>query len=306
MAAASDTPGWLPPLLYLALVYGTGKAALMPAHRWLPAAMVAPTPVSALLHAVAVVKAGVFTLLKTTVFIFGSDVMSNYAISDIMVWLASFTIVAASVIALRSDNIKRRLAYSTVGQLAYISLGVMAMTPAGMVAAGMHIVAHGTAKITMFFCAGLIIIATGKTNVSECNGIGYRMPVVFICFAIAAVALAGIPPALNLWSKWHLIGTFSQDYNLVPLAALGISTMLGMWYLLELPLRAFFARADDATVNSKGKSGGHVPALCTAAIVSAIVLNAILFFYAETIYQWLLQPVLGTDYCDMAPRQAVS
>ena len=296
---APDAPSWLPALLYAMLVFGTGKAALMPVHRWLPGAMVAPTPVSALLHAVAVVKAGVFTILKASLLIFGTDALQGHAIGEVMVWLASFSIVAASVVALRSDNIKRRLAYSTVGQLAYVTLGAVAMNPGGAIAAGMHMVAHGATKITMFFCAGIIIIATGRTNVSQCNGIGRRMPLVFIIFAISAVALAGIPPSLNLWSKWHLLGAFSQDYQIIPLAALGISSMLGLWYLLELPLRAFFAPANPDAESVKGKTGGKVPPLCTAAIVFTTITGAALFLCAETIYQWLLQPMMGAAYCDI-------
>ena len=290
---------WLPTVLYLLVVFGTGKAALMPLHRWLPGAMVAPAPVSALLHAVAVVKAGVFTLLKTTMFTFGHELMAGGIASELIVLLASFTIVAASVVALRSDDIKRRLAYSTVGQLAYISLGVAAMSPAGAIAAGLHMVAHATAKITLFLCAGLIIIATGRTKISQCNGLAKRLPVTFATFAIAALALAGIPPSLNLWSKWHLLGTFAEPYSALPLLAIAISSILSLWYLLELPLRGFFAKAPAANLTSIGKSGGHVPLICNSAIIFTTIATVVLFFLAGPLYQWLLHPILGTAYCEI-------
>jgi multicomponent Na+:H+ antiporter subunit D len=162
--------------LLLLFAYGIGKAALMPIHRWLPAAMVAPTPVSALLHAVAVVKAGVFSVLKVAVYVFGLEFLSADGLSDVLMWLAAITIVTASVIAIYQDNLKRRLAYSTISQLSYITLGAALATSSAVLGAGLHIAMHAVGKITLFFCAGAIYVAAHKTNVSQLDGLGRRMP----------------------------------------------------------------------------------------------------------------------------------
>ena len=162
--------------------FGTGKAALMPFHRWLPAAMVAPTPVSALLHAVAVVKAGVLTVLKIIVYIFGIDLLAATGASYWLTWVAAFTILAASIIALTKDNLKARLAYSTISQLSYIVLGGALATSAGVLGGGMHIAMHAMGKITLFFCAGAIMVGAHKTEISEMDGLGRRMPFTFLAF----------------------------------------------------------------------------------------------------------------------------
>ncbi len=170
-------------MVLLALyAFGTGKAALMPFHRWLPAAMVAPTPVSALLHAVAVVKAGVFTVLKIIVYIFGIDLLAATDASRWLTWVAAFTILAASIVALTKDNLKARLAYSTISQLSYIVLGAALATSAGVLGGGMHIAMHAFGKITLFFCAGAILVGAHKTEISEMDGLGRRMPFTFGAF----------------------------------------------------------------------------------------------------------------------------
>ena len=156
--------------------FGIGKAALMPFHRWLPSAMVAPTPVSALLHAVAVVKAGVFTMLKVGVYIFGIDFLGETGASEWLMWLAAFSILAASVVAMTKDNLKARLAYSTVSQLSYITLGVALATQMGALGGGMHIATHAIGKITLFMCAGAILVASHKSNISERTGSAARCP----------------------------------------------------------------------------------------------------------------------------------
>jgi multicomponent Na+:H+ antiporter subunit D len=155
----------------------TGKAAVMPMHRWLPAAMVAPTPVSALLHAVAVVKAGVFTITKVVIYIFGLDFLAEVPLEKYLMYLAGFTIVAASVVALKQVEIKKMLAYSTISQLSYIVLAALVLAPFAEIGAAVHIVAHAFGKITLFFCAGAIYIASSKTRVDQLRGIGRRMPV---------------------------------------------------------------------------------------------------------------------------------
>ncbi|HMQ23756.1 MAG TPA: proton-conducting transporter membrane subunit, partial [Planctomycetota bacterium] len=194
----------LTPVLLLLFAFGIGKAALMPFHKWLPAAMVAPTPVSALLHAVAVVKAGVFSVVKIVVYVFGIDFLRD---GDATLWLgyvAAFTIVSASLVALTKDNLKARLAYSTISQLAYIVLGAALATPAAIIGSGMHIAMHAAAKITLFFCAGAIMVATHKTDVSQMRGLGRRMPVTFGAFFVASLSIIGLPPTGGSWSKFFL------------------------------------------------------------------------------------------------------
>jgi multicomponent Na+:H+ antiporter subunit D len=238
LLAGTAGPGVLTALFALYL-FGIGKAALMPLHRWLPAAMVAPTPVSALLHAVAVVKAGVFAILKVAVYVFGLDTLRETGAAAPMMWVAAFTLLAAAVVAIRSDNLKRRLAYSTISQLAYI---VLAATLASRVAAAggaLHMVTHAAGKITLFFCAGAIAVTAGKTRVSELDGLGRAMPWTFAAFLTAAVSLIGLPPLGGTWSKWLLLlGTADAD-QAVMLVVLVVGSLLAAAYLMPIPVRAF-------------------------------------------------------------------
>ena len=185
--------------------FGIGKAALMPFHRWLPNAMVAPTPVSALLHAVAVVKAGVFTMLKVGVYIFGIDFLAETGASEWLMWLAAFSIVCASVVAWTKDNLKARLAYSTISQLSYVTLGMALATSMGVMGGGLQIAMHAMGKITLFMCAGSIYVAVHKSNISDMTGLGRAMPVTFVAFLIGALSIIGLPPLGGSWSKWLLI-----------------------------------------------------------------------------------------------------
>jgi multicomponent Na+:H+ antiporter subunit D len=187
--------------LYL---FGIGKAAVMPFHRWLPAAMVAPTPVSALLHAVAVVKAGVFSVLKVVIYIFGLDLLTSTGASLWLAYVAGATILIASLVAMSKDNLKLRLAYSTVSQLSYVVLGAMLATGTGVVGGAMHIAMHAFGKITLFFCAGAILVAAHKTEISEMRGLGRRMPFTFAAFFVASLSIIGLPPMGGTWSKWEL------------------------------------------------------------------------------------------------------
>ncbi|MGH8667506.1 MAG: monovalent cation/H+ antiporter subunit D family protein [Burkholderiales bacterium] len=220
-------------------MFGIGKAALMPFHRWLPAAMVAPTPVSALLHAVAVVKAGVFSVVKIVVYLFGTDALSRGVPTGWLVALAGFTIVAASVVALRSDNLKRRLAYSTVSQLSYIVLATAVLAPLSIAAAALHIATHALGKITLFFAAGSIYTATHKTEVSQLDGIGRRMPWTMTAFAIGALSLIGIPPAAGFLSKWMMFQGAANAENYAVIAVLSLSTLLNAAYFLPIVHAAF-------------------------------------------------------------------
>ncbi|MCP3692916.1 MAG: monovalent cation/H+ antiporter subunit D family protein, partial [Planctomycetaceae bacterium] len=185
-------------------VFGTGKAAVMPFHRWLPAAMVAPTPVSALLHAVAVVKVGVFTVMKVVVYIFGTDLLTSTGVSTWLMYVAGMTILLGSLVALTKDNLKARLAYSTISQLSYIVLGAMLANSYGVVGGSMHIAMHACGKITLFFCAGAIYVAAHKTEISDMRGIGRVMPVTLFAFLLGSISVIGLPPFGGSWSKWYL------------------------------------------------------------------------------------------------------
>jgi multicomponent Na+:H+ antiporter subunit D len=235
--SSSATAGLL--ALYM---FGIGKAALMPVHRWLPAAMVAPTPVSALLHAVAVVKAGVFTVVKVIVYVFGAEALAGLGAAEWLPAVAGFTIVAASIVALRSDNLKRRLAYSTVSQLSYVVLAAALLVPLSVAAAALHIAAHAVGKITLFFAAGAIYTAAGKTEVSQLDGIGRRMPWTMTAFALGALSLIGIPPAAGFLSKWLMFQGAASAGHWPALAVLSLSTVLNAAYFLPI-VHAAFGRA---------------------------------------------------------------
>ncbi|MBU1700224.1 MAG: monovalent cation/H+ antiporter subunit D family protein, partial [Candidatus Eisenbacteria bacterium] len=199
--------------LFGLFIAGAGvKAGLMPLHAWLPSAMVAPTPVSALLHAVAVVKAGVFAVVRIVGFVFGPTLLKEIGAWQILAWISGLTLIIASLIAMGQDNLKRRLAYSTIGHLSYIVLGAALLSPASWTGALLHIVNHATMKITLFFCAGAIYVQTHKTQISQLNGIGRQMPITMAAFTIGALGLAGIPPINGFASKWYLAkGTLEAD-----------------------------------------------------------------------------------------------
>lgn len=224
---------------------GVGKAALMPVHRWLPNAMVAPTPVSALLHAVAVVKAGVFTIVKLIVYVFGTQHLQQCGVTDWLTLLAAFTIVASSMVALNADNLKRRLAYSTISQLSYVTLSVSLLGPLSVIAAVLHIAAHAVGKITLFFAAGAIYTTAHKTRVSELRGIGRRMPWTMTAFAIAALSMIGLPPTVGFVSKWFMLSgamsAHSAFGSTVAVTAIIISTLLNAAYFLPIVYHAFFS-----------------------------------------------------------------
>lgn len=267
-------------ILYGLFVFGIGKAALMPFHRWLPAAMVAPTPVSALLHAVAVVKAGVFAILKVTVYIFGIDLVRGSTASTALLWVAALTIIGASLVALYQDNLKRRLAYSTISQLSYVVLGAVLANAASISGAAVHIATHAVGKITLFFCAGAILVATHKTRVSELDGLGRQMPLTMGAFLIASLSIAGLPPMGGLWGKWYLaLGALDAGYGIL-VGVLMLSTLLNIAYLLPIPLRAFF-RGNRSTATGITEA----PAACLIAIGVTTTICLLLFFYPAPILQ---------------------
>ena len=223
-------------------MFGIGKAALMPFHRWLPAAMVAPTPVSALLHAVAVVKAGVFSVLKVIVYVFGIDFLKDTGASSWLMWVAALTVLLASFVALTKDNLKARLAYSTVSQLGYVVLGAALATSMGVIGGSMQIVMHAFGKITLFFCAGAIYTAAHKTEVSQLDGLGRAMPLTFGAFLIGALSIIGLPPLGGSWSKWYLLVGAADAEQWALMAVLLLSSLLNVAYLLPVPARGFSRR----------------------------------------------------------------
>jgi len=264
--------------------FGIGKAALMPFHRWLPSAMVAPTPVSALLHAVAVVKAGVFTVLKVVVYIFGPGHLQETGASEWLVYVASFSLLAASVIALTRENLKARLAYSTVSQLGYVVLGAALATPLALVGAAMHIVMHAAGKITLFFCAGAIYTAHHKTEISQLDGIGRLMPFTMGAFFIGALSVTGLPPFGGTWSKVYLAlgGLEAGDWFVV--AVLMLSSLLNVAYLLPIVGRAFFARGNaDGEGASQPPEIAEAPRFCVVPLCITASLCFVLFFFASDI-----------------------
>lgn len=227
-------------ILLVLFIFGIGKAAIMPFHRWLPAAMVAPTPVSALLHAVAVVKAGVFTILKVCVFIFGLDLLSVLPTTQFLLYLAGASVLLASLIAMRQDNLKARLAYSTVSQLGYITIGALLATSSGVIGSSMHIAMHAFGKITLFFCAGAILVTLHKSKISEMRGIGRQMPLTMFAFFIASLSIIGVPPTGGTWSKWFLLlGTIETEQWFL-MVILMLSSLLNIVYLLPISFHAFF------------------------------------------------------------------
>ena len=275
-------------VLLVLYMFGIGKAALMPLHGWLPAAMVAPTPVSALLHAVAVVKAGVFTVLKVLVYIFGLDLVGSLGGSEWLIAVAAATIVIASLIALRQDDLKRRLAYSTVSQLAYVVLGGALATGAGVVGGAMHIATHAFGKITLFFCAGAIYTAAHKRLVSELDGIGHRMPVTMGAFAVGALGLIGLPPFAALWSKWYLVAGADDGGHIAVIAVLLGSSLLNALYFVPILVRAFFPAAGVPV--AAGRKEAPWPIL--AATLVAALGTAALFFYPQALLT-LVHPLSG-------------
>jgi multicomponent Na+:H+ antiporter subunit D len=276
---ADLSPATVTVLLAL-FMFGIGKAALMPFHRWLPAAMVAPTPVSALLHAVAVVKAGVFSVVKVVVYVFGLDLLAGT--TDWLLGVAGFTIVAASVVALNADNLKRRLAYSTVSQLSYVILATALLTPLSIIGAAVHLVVHAFGKITLFFAAGAIYTAAHKTEVSQLNGIGRRMPWTMTAFTIAALSLIGIPPAAGFLSKWFILGSAVDGHHHYVLAVLFISTLLNAAYFLPIVHAAFFRKAD---AGDEHPPHGEAPWPMVLALMTTAAMTIALFFYSTPLVQ---------------------
>jgi multicomponent Na+:H+ antiporter subunit D len=269
--------------LFVLFLVGVGaKSGLMPLHSWLPTAMIAPTPVSALLHAVAVVKAGVFGFARVMGFVFGPVLAADIGATTLTAVIAGATIVIASLLAMAQDNLKRRLAYSTVGHLSYIILGTVLLAPAGWLGGLFHLTTHAAMKITLFFCAGAIYVKTGRENVSELDGIGRQMPVTMAAFTVGTLGLAGVPPVGGFLSKWFLAQGTVETGQPIFLAVLLLSGLLNAGYLFPIVIRAFFKSSKDFTKFDEASPLMVLPLLSTAAfaLLLGIYPDGILHFYS--------------------------
>ena len=295
LAAPLAEAGALPMILMGLFAFGIGKAALMPVHPWLPNAMVAPTPVSAFLHAVAVVKAGVFSVLKIAVYIFGIDFLSATGASTPFMWIAAVSILLASAIAMHKDNLKARLAFSTVSQLSYVTLGAMLATQMGVMGGAMQIAAHAAGKMTLFMCAGAIYVGAHKTLVSELRGLGHKMPFTFIAFFIGAMSIVGLPPMGGSWPKFLLMLGAADAGQLAIIGVLIVSSLLNVVYLLSIPVQAFYLL--PAGEGEKPQGSGAVaidwrniheaPLLCVLPPMMTALFALLLFIFADPLYSYL-------------------
>lgn len=281
-------------VLFLLFIAGVGvKAGIMPLHGWLPTAMAAPTPVSALLHAVAVVKSGVFGVIRVVGFVFGPAVMKSYGLNDILLVLAASTIILASLIALKQDNLKKRLAYSTVGHLSYIVLGAALLSPQAFTGGIFHIATHATMKITLFFCAGAIYVNLHKENISDLNGIGKVMPWTMAAFAIGSIGLAGIPPVNGYLSKWFLgAGAVQADVN-IALFILILSGLLNAGYFFPIIHRAFFREGNGLEKYKEASLLMVVPLFITALLSILFGIFPDLFFNFFNLASSVTHDVIG-------------
>ena len=271
-------------------VFGFAKAGIMPFHAWLPAAMVAPTPVSALLHAVAVVKVGVFSVFRVITGIFGTDLLLSMHLGTLLCYIAAFTILTASLVALSQDGLKRRLAFSTIGQLSYIVLGASLLSPKALTGGLAHIAMHAFGKITLFFCAGAIFVATGKKYISEMVGIGRRMPVTMTAFLIGSLSVIGLPPTGGFISKWFLVlGTLEADQFVMLVVLLGSSLLNGA-YFLPVVYRAFFCTPEESLFEDKVH---EAPLWCVVPLVLTATCSIVLFFFPQPFFNLARLAVQG-------------
>lgn len=270
-------------MLYIFCIVGFAKNGVMPFHHWLPGAMVAPTPVSALLHAVAVVKVGVFSTTRVMLYTFGTDTMHALNLGIPTAYFVGFTVLVASIIALSKDNLKARLAYSTVSQLSYIIMGVALLTDPGIQGGLIHIVNHAFSKITLFFCAGAIYVASHKKYISEMEGLGKTMPFTFAAFGIASLSMIGAPPVAGFITKWNLLIGSVEAHQLGILLILIASTMLNAAYFAPITYKAFFGKRPEGepfTGIKEAPLSMLIPILiaCTISVLLGIFPNFMLQF----------------------------
>ena len=264
-------------IIFISYILGFGvKAAIMPLHAWLPSAMVAPTPVSALLHAVAVVKSGVFCIIRVMYSVYGTAAMNELNLGLIVVVLVSITIILASIIALRQDVLKRRLAYSTISQLGYITLGGALLTQLGLTGGLLHMLNHALLKITLFFCAGAIITMTGKEKISELDGVGRRMPITMLAFTVGSVGMVGILPVNGFISKWYLLTGSLEAHMPIIVVVLITSAVLNAAYFFPIVVAAFFRKGEfsaPASLEAPISMLLPIAALAVTCLVVGVWLN---------------------------------
>ncbi len=280
----ADTRSWVVIMLYVFCLFGFAKNGVMPLHHWLPGAMVAPTPVSALLHAVAVVKVGVFCTTRTMLYVFGVDAMNALNLGIPTAYFVGFTIIMASVIALTKDNLKARLAYSTVSQLSYIILGVALLTPHSIEGGLIHIVNHAFSKITLFFVAGAIFIVTHKKNISEMGGLGRSMPFTFGAFAVASLSMIGAPPVAGFVTKWYLLVGSMEAHQIGILLILIASTVLNVGYFAPVTYRAFFGKRPAGETETGIR---EAPLSMLLPILIAVTISVIIGIYPNFMMQFV-------------------
>ena len=280
---ATADPMWVT-VTYILFIAGLAKAAIMPLHNWLPSAMVAPTPVSALLHAVAVVKAGVFSISRVILSGFGIQTMDALNLGIPTAYVAAFTIVAASLIALTKDDLKARLAYSTVSQLSYIIIGVTMLTPMAVTGGLAHIAHHAFSKITLFFAAGAIYVATHLKKISLMSGLGKKMPWTFGAFAIASLSMIGVPPVCGFVSKWYLVNGAVDINRVILLAALLLSTALNAGYFGPIVYKAFFEQPKPEVNITEFK---EAPLTMVVPLTITAMISVLLGLYPEPFLQFI-------------------
>ncbi len=263
-------------LLLVLFIFGFAKAGIMPFHGWLPAAMVAPTPVSSFLHGVAVVKVGVFSILRIIFDIYGPNLLFDLNLNVVVTTLASITILVASLVALTQDNLKRRLAYSTIGQLSYMVLGAGMVSAAGMMGGMLHIVMHAFGKITLFFCAGAIYVASGKKYISQMDGLGRRMPVTYFAFFLGSLSIIGMPPLGGFISKWNLAMGALEAGQITLLVVLLVSSLLNAAYFFPIVYRGFFAQPAEGSSLDEVR---EAPLLVVIPLAVTACCSVLLFFF---------------------------
>jgi len=271
-------------MLYIFCLFGFAKNGVMPFHHWLPGAMVAPTPVSALLHAVAVVKVGVFCTTRVMLYVFGVDTMHALNLGIPTAYFVGFTVIMASVLALSKNNLKERLAYSTISQLSYIIMGVALLTPAGIDGGLIHIVNHAFSKITLFFCAGAIYIAAHKKDISDMGGLGKTMPFTFGAFAVASLSMIGAPPVAGFVTKWSLLVGSIQAHQIGILLILIASTMLNVGYFAPVTIKAFFGKRPEGETYQGIK---EAPLSMLIPILIACTISVLLGIFPDFMMQFV-------------------
>jgi multicomponent Na+:H+ antiporter subunit D len=289
--AGKGSVGHLQFILLLFMVGFGAKAAIMPLHEWLPSAMIAPTPVSALLHAVAVVKAGVFCCIRVILYVFGPNAFPGSSTWFVLACVVAVTVILANIIALAQDNLKRRLAFSTINNLSVIILGACLLSPPALKGAFLHLSFHGFLKITLFMCAGAIYVKTRKELISDMGGVGKQMPLTMAAFTVGAAGLVGIPPVSGFLSKWYLCGGAFKAGELIFLFVFLASAFLDAVYFFPIVYAAYFggktSRVDEAPLSMT------LPVIACGGVSILLGIVPDVFFRFVSLANLAVQTVLG-------------